>query len=61
MISSACLAQRLEMSLAPLSPENAPAFEAHPNPYNVYGNQFPRIEADSRVTFQFRAPDAKKV
>ena len=28
---------------------------------NLPGNQFPRIEADSRVTFQFRAPDAKKV
>jgi enterochelin esterase-like enzyme len=33
----------------------------HPNPYNLYGAQFPRIEADGRVTFQFKAPDAKKV
>jgi enterochelin esterase family protein len=30
-------------------------------PYNLPGIQFPRIEADSRVTFQFKAPDAKKV
>lgn len=35
--------------------------KAHPSPYNVYGAQFPRIEADARVTFQFRAPDASKV
>jgi enterochelin esterase-like enzyme len=33
----------------------------HPSPYNVYGAQFPRIEADSRVTFQFTAPYAQKV
>ena len=33
----------------------------HPNPYNLYGAQFPRIEADGRVTFHFNAPDAKKV
>jgi enterochelin esterase-like enzyme len=56
-----CLAQRLEMPLAPLASEDAPAFEAHPSPYNIYGAQYPRIEADSRVTFQFRAPDAQKV
>ena len=37
------------------------AFEAHPSPYNLYGAQFPRIEADSRVTFRFNAPNAKKV
>ncbi len=61
LISTACFAQRLNMPLAPLASKDAPAFEAHPNPYNVYGNQYPRIEADSRVTFQFRAPDAQKV
>ncbi len=33
----------------------------HPNPYNLYGARFPRIEADSRVTFHFKAPDAQKV
>lgn len=36
-------------------------FEAHPSPYNLSGAQFPRIEADSRVTFRFNAPNAKKV
>lgn len=33
----------------------------HPNPYNFPGRQFPRIEADNKVTFQFSAPDAAKV
>jgi hypothetical protein len=65
-----CLAQtntaennskRKEMIPAPVATANAPAFEAHPSPYNVYGSQYPWIGADSRVTFQFRAPDAQKV
>jgi enterochelin esterase-like enzyme len=34
---------------------------AHPSPYNLYQAKYPRIEADSRVTFRFNAPDAKKV
>jgi enterochelin esterase-like enzyme len=34
---------------------------AHPSPYNLYGAQYPRIEADSRVTFRFNAPNAQKV
>jgi enterochelin esterase family protein len=34
---------------------------AHASPYNLYGAQYPRIEADSRVTFSFYAPDAQKV
>lgn len=34
---------------------------AHASPYNLSGAQFPRIEADSRVTFRFNAPDAQKV
>lgn len=34
---------------------------AHPSPYNFPGVQFPRIEPDARVTFQFRAPDADSV
>ncbi len=33
----------------------------HASPNNMYGGQFPRIEADNRVTFQFSAPDAQKV
>jgi enterochelin esterase-like enzyme len=41
--------------------ESNAAFEAHPSPYNLYGAQYPRIEADSRVTFRFNAPNAEKV
>ena len=36
-------------------------FEAHPSPYNLSGAEYPRIESDSRVTFRFYAPDARKV
>jgi enterochelin esterase-like enzyme len=46
---------------APVAPANAPAIAAHPSPYNFPGVQFPRIEADSRVTFHFKAPTAQKV
>jgi hypothetical protein len=35
--------------------------KAHSSPYNLYGAKYPYIEADSRVTFRFDAPDAKKV
>lgn len=34
---------------------------AHASPYNLSGAKYPRIEADSRVTFRFNAPDARKV
>jgi enterochelin esterase-like enzyme len=30
---------------------------AHTSPYNLYGAKYPRIEADSRVTFRFNAPN----
>ncbi len=33
----------------------------HASPYNLYGAQYPRIEADGRVSFRFVAPDAEKV
>jgi len=33
----------------------------HPSPNNLYGAQYPRIEADSRVTFRFNAPNAQTV
>src|SRR3954469_24800020 len=52
---------RLEMVPAPVRSANAPAFPAHPSPYNFPGVQYPWIESDSRVTFKFKAPDAKKV
>lgn len=37
------------------------AGKAHPSPYNLYGAQYPRIEADARVTFRLTAPGAQKV
>jgi len=54
-VSGTCLAQAGQAS----NVFNADT--AHPSPYNLYGNQFPRIEADSRVTFKFYAPNAQKV
>jgi enterochelin esterase family protein len=52
---------RRELVPAPLRTDSAPAFAAHPSPYNFPRVEFPRIEADSRVTFHFKAPDAQKV
>ena len=60
----ACLGQsgaKQEMVPAPLRSPSAPAVPAHPSPYNFPGVQYPRIEADSRVTFHFKAPGAQKV
>lgn len=54
-------AARQELSPAPVAAPGAPAVPAHPNPYNVYGAQYPRIEEDNRVTFHFTAPNAQKV
>ena len=54
-------AARQEMVPAPLGSASAPAVPAHPSPYNFPYVEFPRIEADSRVTFHFKAPDAQKV
>jgi enterochelin esterase family protein len=55
-ISMACLAQTGQ----PLIDSKA-AGKAHPSVYNLYRAQYPFIEADSRVTFRFKAPDAQKV
>jgi S-formylglutathione hydrolase FrmB len=52
---------RRELVPAPLRSASAPAVPAHPSPYNYPRVEFPRIEADSSVTFHFKAPDAKKV
>jgi enterochelin esterase-like enzyme len=54
-------AVRREMVPAPLRSASAPAVLAHPSPYNFAGVQYPQIEADSRVTFRFNAPNAQKV
>jgi enterochelin esterase-like enzyme len=55
IVSSACFAQSGQAS----NVFNADT--AHVSPYNLSGAQYPRIEADSRVTFRFNAPDAQKV
>jgi predicted alpha/beta superfamily hydrolase len=54
-VSGACLAQSGQASNV------FKADTAHSSPYNLYGNRYPRIEADARVTFKFYAPDAQKV
>ena len=54
-VSGACLAQSGQAS----NVFNADT--AHPSPYNLSGARYPRIEADSRVTFRFNAPNAQKV
>src|SRR3982750_1218036 len=54
-------AVRQELTPPPMAPANPPAGTAHPSPYNFPGVQFPRIEADNRVTFRFTAPTAQKV
>ena len=52
---------RQELVPPPVRSDSAAAIPAHPSPYNFPGVQFPRIEADNRVTFRFNAPNAQKV
>ena len=47
--------------LSAMAQTSEPADTAHPSAYNFPGIQYPRIEADSRVTFHFNAPNAQKV
>lgn len=55
-VSGTCLAQTGQVLINPSSVDTA-----HSSPYNLYGAKYPRIEADSRVTFRFNAPKAQKV
>ena len=52
-----CWAQMGKTAVLPASA----AGTVHPSAYNFPNAQYPRIEADYRVTFQFKAPDAQKV
>src|SRR5512143_1134004 len=69
LIAGSCFAQskkassgaKQELAPAPVASANAPGMLAHPSPYNLPGVQYPRIEADNRVTFHFTAPNAQKV
>src|SRR5512136_2267453 len=56
----ACGTSWAQMGRTAVLPPSA-AGTAHPSAYNFPTAQFPRIEADNRVTFQFKAPDAQKV
>jgi len=55
------LALTLLAGFPAMAQTSAPAVAAHPSPYNFAGVQYPRIEADSRATFHFTAPNAQKV
>jgi enterochelin esterase-like enzyme len=50
-----------EATTAPANSTTAAAVAGHPSPLNFPGVQYPRIEADNRVTFHFNAPNAQKV
>jgi enterochelin esterase-like enzyme len=54
-------AARQELVPAPVKPANAPPIKAGPSACNMPGTQYPRIEEDGRVSFQFYAPQAQKV
>lgn len=53
--------QKPELVPPPTASPSTPSFTAHASPYNFPRVEYPRIEADSRVTFKLKAPDAKKV
>ena len=55
-VSEICLAQTGMVSVS-----SKLAGKAHPSPYNMYGAQYPYIEANNSVTFRLNAPDAQKV
>ena len=48
-------------SLPAIAQTNAPAAGGHPSPFNFARVQYPRIEADGRVTFHFTATNAQQV
>ena len=53
---------RREMVPAPVALRRQPRWWRRvPSSCNFAGVQYPRIEADGRVTFRFNAPDAQKV
>jgi enterochelin esterase-like enzyme len=54
-------AAKREFVAAPVAAANASFGPAHPSMYNFPGVEYPRIEADHRVTFRLVAPDAKRV
>jgi enterochelin esterase-like enzyme len=70
LLAGTCLAQtkaaakpgaRPEMRSPLVAPAGTPQPAAAPSKLNFPNGQYPRIEADNRVTFRFNAPDAKRV
>jgi enterochelin esterase-like enzyme len=57
LVTGTCWAQMGNTAVLPPSAVGT----VHPSPYNFPRSQYPQIEADNRVTFQFIAPDAQKV
>jgi enterochelin esterase family protein len=49
------------VTIPPTGQTNAPAVTGRPSPLNFPGVQYPRIDADNRVTFRFSAANAQKV
>lgn len=60
-MKTAILGLAMLACLPAIAQTNAPASSAHPSPYNFAGVQYPRIEADGRVTFHFNATNVQKV
>jgi enterochelin esterase family protein len=46
---------------APSQAEDPKSSDSVPAPSNIRGAEYPRIHADLRVTFRFKAPSAQKV
>ena len=62
-MNSMCLAGLLPLlvAAAPDQPQPPKPADAVPAPSNIGGAQYPQIDADLRVTFRIKAPDAQKV
>jgi enterochelin esterase-like enzyme len=60
-MKTAILTVALLAGLTASAQTDPPAGAAHPSPYNFARVEYPRIEADNRVTFQFTASNAQNV
>jgi enterochelin esterase-like enzyme len=60
-MKTAILSVALLAGLPALAQISAPAGAAHSSPYNFARVEYPRIEADNRVTFHFTATNAQNV
>ena len=62
-MNSMCFAGLLPllMAAAPDQPAPAKSADSAPAASNISGQEYPRIDADLRITFRIKAPDAQKV